>query len=115
MEKSMSNATIRISLKTIAHRFPSGSIERTYWHGKWQRERGRNPSLVFGNHRSPRDAFAVADDLLGMYFTELRAQDYSRHDFFWHPEMIGAIQRRTPVDQLPLPCPYRHLAAFPPG
>ena len=44
----MGKATIRVSLKTIAMRFPPGSIERVYLHGTWQLERGRNPSMLYG-------------------------------------------------------------------
>lgn len=64
----MGKATIRISLKTIAMRFPAGSIERVYLHGTWQIERGRNPSMTYGNHHSTREAYATAKAVLGGYF-----------------------------------------------
>lgn len=103
----MGDATIRISLKTIAFLFPAGSIERIYLHGKWQIERGRNPSLTYGNHRTARTAFLQAQEMVGPYFDEIRRQHFSRQDFFWHPEMIIAIQKKSPVTELPLPAAYR--------
>lgn len=96
----MGRATTRISLKTIAMMFPSDSIERVYLHGKWQIERGRNPSMVFGNHYNPRNAFVVADEMLGNYFDEIRHQVSSRSEYFWDQEMIDGVMKRTPVRNL---------------
>jgi hypothetical protein len=103
----MGKATIRISLKTIAMLFPSSSAERIYLHGKWQQERGRNPSMRFGNHPTPRQAYAAVDETLGKYFDEIRNQHYSRQDFFWNNEMIADIKNRIPVCELHLCGPYR--------
>lgn len=105
----MANRTIRISLKTIAFLFPEGSQERIYLHGKWQIERGRKPSLRYGNHHTPREAFVTVDQMLGKYFDEIRHQAYSRQAFFWHEDLIQEIGRRTPVSKLPLPLPYQQF------
>jgi hypothetical protein len=105
----MSKATCRISLKTIAFLFPSGSLERVYLHGKWQIERGRNPSIGYGNHPTPRQAFVTVDAVLGSYFDEIRHQEYSRQGFFWTEKMVLGIQNRVSVHKLPLPCPYRKI------
>ena len=103
----MGKATVRISLKTIAMRFPVGSIERVYLHGTWQIERGRNPSLLFGNHHSAREAYQAANAMLGDYFNEIRRQHYARHDFFWDAQMILDVMNRVPVHQLQLCGAYR--------
>ncbi len=105
----MGKQTIRISLKTIAFLFPSGSLERIYLHGKWQIERGRNPSMNYGNHPTPRQAFVAVDEMLGKYFDEIRHQEYSRQDFFWNERMVEAVRQRTLVSKLPLPMPYRQF------
>ena len=99
--------TTRISLKTIAFLFPSGSLERVYLHGKWQIERGRNPSMFHGNHPTPRQAFAAVDAVLGTYFDEIRHQECSRRRWFWHEAMVDGVTKRTPVSKLPLLLPYR--------
>ncbi len=103
----MGKRTKRISIKTIAFLFPEGSLERVYLHGTWQIERGRNPSMRYGNHRSTRTAYEELKSSLGLYFDEIRRQEYSRHDFFWTDEMITAVQRRVPVGDLPLVKAYR--------
>lgn len=103
----MGKATIRISLKTIAMRFPPGSIERVYLHGTWQIERGRNPSMLFGNHYSTREAYQTAKTMLGTYFDEIRRQHYSRQDFFWDEQMITNVINRVPVRKLQLCGTYR--------
>lgn len=103
----MGKQTIRISLKTIAFLFPSGSLERIYLHGKWQLERGRNPSMNYGNHPTPRQAFVAANQMLGKYFDEIRHQECSRQDWFWNKKMVDEVKKRTPVSKLPLPMPYR--------
>jgi hypothetical protein len=103
----MSKATIRISLKTIAMRFPAGSIERVYLHGTWQMERGRNPSMLYGNHHSARVAYAAAKAMLGSYFDEIRRQHYARQDFFWSDQMIVDVTNRVPVRELRLMDKYR--------
>ena len=105
----MGKKSIKISLKTIAFLFPSGSLERIYLHGKWQIERGRNPSMNYGNYSTPRQAFAAVDEMLGKYFDEIRHQECSRQNFFWHERMIEAVQQRMPVSKLPLPMPYRQF------
>ncbi len=99
----------RISLKTIAFLFPVGSMERIYLHGKWQIERGRNPSMTFGNHQTARDAYVTINDMLGSYFDEVRHQEYSRHRFFWSDNIITSIQKKKPVSELRLPCAYRPI------
>ena len=96
----MGKATVRISIKTIAMRFPAGSIERVYLHGTWQIERGRNPSMVYGNHHSTREAYATAKAMLGVYFDEIRRQHYARQDFFWNSQMISDVMNRTLVREL---------------
>lgn len=103
----MGKPTVRISLKTIAMMFPPSSAERVYLHGKWQIERGRKPSMNFGNHPTPRQAYAAVNEVLGSYFDEIRNQHYARQDFFWSDEMISAIKNRTPVQELRLFGPYR--------
>lgn len=103
----MGKPTYRISLKTIAFRFPVGSRERVYLHGKWQQERGRNPSMNYGNYPTPRQAFAAVDEMLGKYFDEIRHQECSRQDWFWNEEMIMAIMNRIPVPKLPSVYQYR--------
>lgn len=103
----MGKATIRISLKTIAMLFPSGSIERVYLHGTWQIERGRNPSMLYGNHHSTREAYTTAKAMLGDYFDEIRRQHYARQDFFWDTKMVSDVMNRVPVVELQLCGPYR--------
>ena len=103
----MGKATVRVSLKTIAFLFPEGSLERVYLHGTWQRERGRNPSMRYGNHQSTRTAYEEVKILLKPYFDEIRRQEYSRHDSFWTDEMVTAVQQRVPVRDLPLVEAYR--------
>jgi hypothetical protein len=105
--KTLGKQTIRISLKTIAFLFPTGSLERIYLHGKWQIERGRNPSMNYGNHPTARQSFKAVEEMLGNYFDEVRHQEYSRQDFFWNERMIKAVKAREPVISLPLPMPYR--------
>ena len=105
----MGRATLRISLKTIGFRFPAGSLERIYLHGKWQLERGRAPSMCFGNHRTPREAFAAVDALLGEYFDEIRHQVCSRQDWFWSEAMVEAVIRQVKVPELPSVYDYRSL------
>lgn len=99
----MGKETVRLSLKTIAHMFPPGSIERVLLHGRWQktRGRGRKPTLLFGNHTDPRCALAAVEELAGTYFDELFRQYNSRQKPFWHDAMIQAVQDRTPVYELP--------------
>jgi hypothetical protein len=97
----MGRATLRISLKTIAFRFPEGSLERIYLHGKWQLERGRSPSMNFGNHPTPRHAFAAVDTLLGSYFDEIRHQVCSRQDWFWNEAMVEGVMNKVKVPKLP--------------
>ena len=108
----MGKATVRISLKTIAMRFPPGSIERVYLHGTWQLERGRNPSMSYGNHQSTREAYAAAKTMLGPYFDEIRQQHCARQDFFWDSRMVADVMNRVPVSELQLCGPY-HQAALP--
>lgn len=103
----MGRATIRISLKTIAFLFPVGSMERVYLHGKWQIERGRKPSMNYGNHPTPKEAFAAVDAILGNYFDDIRRQNYSRWDSFWNSQMIAAVLRKDPVHTLPSVYRYR--------
>ncbi len=75
-------ATVRYSLKTIAQSFPRGTIEFVYLHGMWQRERGRNPTMLFGNHTDPKEAFGVACELAGPYIERVRQIPLSRyHDW----------------------------------
>ena len=97
----MGKVTVRISLKTIAFRFPEGSLERVYLHGLWQLGRGRNPSMYFGNHPTPQHAFEAADEMLGSYFNEIRQQVYSRQDWFWNEAMVQAVLNRAKVTDLP--------------
>jgi len=93
----MGRATIRLSLKTIAWSFPSGSVERVYLHGMWQRERGRQPTLLYGNHTNPRLAFASAQLLIGPYIESVRKIPFSRtHDW---SNWVEKIMNRVPVDQ----------------
>lgn len=103
----MSKATIRISLKTIAMRFPPGSIERVYLHGTWQIERGRNPSMLYGNHWSAGKAYTAAKDMLSTYFDEIRRQHNARQSFFWDDQMIHDVMNRVPVRELKLCAEYR--------
>ena len=103
----MGKATIRVSLKTIAMMFPPSSVERVYLHGKWQTKRGRNPSMIFGNYPTPRQAYTAVDELLGKYFDEILNQHYSRQDLFWDSEMIANIKNRVPVRELRLFGQYR--------
>jgi hypothetical protein len=76
-------------------------MEQVYLHGKWQIERGRNPSMNFGNHSNPREAFAAADAMLGNYFDEIRHLPCSRRDWFWDEAMVEAVMRRVKVPKLP--------------
>lgn len=103
----MGKATIRISLKTIAMRFPPGSIERVYLHGTWQLERGRNPSMLYGNHHSTSEAYAAVRDVLETYFNEIRRQHKARQNFFWSDQMVSDVMNRVPVRKLQLCGPYR--------
>jgi hypothetical protein len=91
----------RLSLKTIAFLFPEGSIERAYLHGRWQRSRGRNPSLTFGNEKQAHRFYAAAHADLGDYFDQIFQLPFSRRKFFWHQEMITAVESRAPIEQLP--------------
>lgn len=98
-----------LSLKTIAFRFPHGSVERALLHGRWRgtRGKGKGPTLLFGNHKDPRAAYESAEEMLGDYFDEIFQQDYSRRSFFWTRKMVRRIQGRVPVSELPLPAEYR--------
>jgi hypothetical protein len=99
----MGRPTVRISLKTIAMLFPSDSVERVCLHGKWQLGRGRNPSMVFGNHFNAKEAFVAANEMVGGYFDEIRHLPNSRHRHFWHKALITAVQNRVPAQNLPRP------------
>jgi hypothetical protein len=79
----MGKPTTRLSLKTIAFMFPEHSLERVYLHGKWQRSRGRNPSLTLHNQRDPLMAFQTAEALVGEHFKDEFSQPFSRHDYHW--------------------------------
>jgi hypothetical protein len=91
--------TMRLSLKTIAMRFPHNSVERVYLHGRWQQERNRDPSMVFGNHHDPKSAFDSAQQMVGGYLESIRRLPYSRH-WPWSPDLVKAIRRKTPTDEL---------------
>jgi hypothetical protein len=106
-ENRLGKQTTIISLKNIALLFPAGSLERVYLHGKWQIERGRNPSMNYGNYPTPRHAFVALNEMLGAYFDEIRHQEYSRQHWFWRESMIEGVKDRIPVSKLPLPKPYR--------
>lgn len=103
----MGKASIRLSLKTIAMLFPYGSMERIYLHGRWQLHRGRNPSMLFGNHQTANAAYVATKDMHEEYFDEVFRQHYSRQDFFWSTEMVLAVQNHVPVPHLPLIGAYR--------
>ena len=79
----MGKKTRRLSLKTIAFMFPEYSPERVYLHGKWQRSRGRNPSLRLHNRIDPLQSFQTAEALVGEHFKDELAQPWSRRDFYW--------------------------------
>lgn len=108
-DEEMGRATTRISLKTIAMLFPYDSAERVYLHGKWQKERGRHPSMNYGNHPTPKQAFAAVEEMLGKYFDEIRHQDYSRHDYFWSEDTIEGVMKRISVCDLPSVHTYQPL------
>ena len=99
MDKSTNTATVRYSLKTIAFWFPEGSIERTYLHGKWQRQRGRNPSLLYGNHTDCGEAFVAAKLLLESYFDEIFKIPYIRQTR-WNKRFIDRVRARCPVGSI---------------
>lgn len=101
MRCSLGAQTTRRSLKTIAMNFPAGSIERVYLHGKWQQERGRQPTLVYGNHTDARRAFKSSVEFVGPYIESVRALPFSRqHEWGdWVPD----IMNRVPVSALSLP------------
>ncbi len=96
-EAIMGKATVRYSLKTISLSFPAGSIERVYLHGMWQRDRGRNPTLLFGNHTDAKEAFAAATEMVGPYIESVRQKPFSRyHDWSRWVHMI--ISRTDPAE-----------------
>ncbi len=47
--------------------FPPNSLQRVYFHGLWQRSRGRQPSMQLSNMLNPRNAFLKAQELEGPY------------------------------------------------
>lgn len=71
--------TERYSLKTISSQFAWESIERCYLHGMWQQERGRNPTMLYGNHTDPKEAFASAQAMIGEYIESVLRIPFSRH------------------------------------
>lgn len=109
LHQRFENERGKLSVKTIALYFPDKSVEKVLLHGRWRQTRGGNksPTLLFGNHRDPRLAYESAEEMLGAYFDEIFAQEYSRRSSFWTRKMIRAIQRRVPVQELPLPAEYR--------
>ena len=98
---AMGKRTKRLSLKTIAFKFPLGSMERTYLHGMWAKSRGKNPSLlVRGNHASPRDAFQSAQECVGPYLEEIRQQPFSRQWDWENPRLVEAILNNVPAERV---------------
>lgn len=95
----VNKATTRLSLKTIAFRFPPGSMERVYLHGIWQKSRGRNPSLLFGNHTDTLTAFESAKEGVGDYLEKVRRLPFSRH-WPWSNHLVHQIRNRAPVSEI---------------
>ena len=94
----MGKETRRYSLKTIAMNFPSGSMERCYLHGLWQKERGRNVTLLYGNHTKPREAFASAEMILSEYIAAIRKKPFSRcHNW---STWVAKVMKRVPVEDI---------------
>lgn len=90
-------ATVRYSLKTIAQSFPRATIEFVYLHGAWQKERGRNPTMLFGNHTDPKEAFSVAKELAGPYIESVRRIPFSRYHN-WSRWVEPVMARVDPKD-----------------
>lgn len=87
--------TVRRSLNTIVKSFPRGTIEFVYLHGMWQKERGRGPTMLYGNHTDPRRAFAIAKEIVGPYIESVRAIPNSRgHN--WSKWVDGIMERVAP-------------------
>lgn len=95
----MGKPTERKSLKTIANRFPFGSLEYVYFHGVWQLSRGRRPSTCYGNHQTAKESFEHAEALVGDYLESVRRLPYSRY-WPWSYELVEAIQLRRPLGEL---------------
>lgn len=91
-------ATVRYSLKSIAKSFPTKSIEFVYLHGTWQKERGRNPTMLFGNHTDPKASYEAACELVGPYIELVRQIPFSRYHTWTH--WVEQIMTRTPPDKL---------------
>jgi hypothetical protein len=66
-----------------------------------------NPSMLYGNHHSTREAHATATAMLGPYFDEIRQQHYARQYFFWSGQMVFDVMNRVPVRELQLCGSYR--------
>jgi hypothetical protein len=96
----MGRATVRISLKTIAMKFPPGSMQRVYLHGKWQKSRGRKPSMRYGNHKDFGTAYRMAEVAVGQYFDQIRKIPSSRGKYFWGERLIQDIIDSVPPDEL---------------
>lgn len=95
-----SSATIRISLRTIAFLFPPLSLQRVYFHGKWQESRGRMPTLTLKNQKDPLGSFVTALELEGEYLESIRTLPCSRQSWFWDQELILAILEHIPINEL---------------
>ncbi len=91
-------ATVRYSIRSIAKSFPRGSIEFVYLHGTWQAERGRNPTMLFGNHTDPKEAYEAARELAGAYIESVRQIPFSRYHK-WE-RWVKAIMARVPTAEL---------------
>lgn len=91
-------ATDRYSLRSIANSFPRGSIEFVYLHGTWQKERGRNPTMLFGNHKDPKEAYAAACVMAGEYIESIRRIPFSRHHD-WN-RWVEAIMKRVSPEEV---------------
>lgn len=98
----MGKATENISLKTIAFKFPNDSVHRVYLHGKWQqgRGKGRKPTLLFGNHTDPREAFASAQEMVGDYWDDLQRIHCCRSRWFWDDNVVSMIMNHVPVGEI---------------
>lgn len=76
-------------------------MEYVYLHGKWQRSRGRNPSILFGNHTGPREAFEAARSLVGEYLDRVCCYKEAR-TWSWSKELAVAVMQRQALEEIRL-------------